>query len=730
MLKSGDILLARYRIVKLIARGGMGAVYEVRDERLKRSIALKETLISELDLPEAFLHEATLLANLSHPVLPKVFDHFAEGDGQYITMEYIPGDDLATLLQKRGKPFSESEVASWYNQLLDALEYLHAHTILHRDLKPANLKVKGNGGIILLDFGLAKGSAGHMSQHASHKSILGYTPVYAPLEQIRCEGTSASSDLYSLGATMYHLLTNTPPVDAQKRELGLLKTGHDPLRPLVEVRPDLSPRLAELLTQAMELESHKRPVSAAAMIVPQPHRPGQSARPSGLPDRGIDESEQPTVRVTEPVPRDDTSALPSGLPTQPVVPANLTAAEPFIPLASKSFLTKPVKLGLAISTAIVLMLVTWFAISRIAAKRANLAATPAGATFPLTAENQSLYGGIEIGAKGIKAVVLKVDSSKDGYEATTLKPMEAVNTTLMSGVAQTGKFSPEAIDETAKAVKTLYTEMQNKYRVATERIYIIGSSGLQKPGQYNSDVDNKDELVRKIEGATGRKMIFIDVDQEARDSIKETIPDEYLETAILVDIGSGNTKGGYHEGDFVPMNIPYGTVTFTDEVMKRGGTGNNFAPEAVKLRSELLVPALQNQVQRKAPLVRRGRVYLTGGIVWVMTTLLHPGSHDTYVKITADDINKFEKMALDKDPGLKKPDVSSIKDPKSLKVIQDAAGKFGPENLIAGAELLQAVSSEFELVNKDIYFRDTSEWGWLFTYVKLEAAEQKPGQGQ
>jgi serine/threonine protein kinase len=84
----------------------MGAVYEARDERLKRSVALKETLISENDLPRAFEHEATLLANLNHPALPKVFDHFAENDGQYIIMEFIPGDDLGKLLEQRGQPFS------------------------------------------------------------------------------------------------------------------------------------------------------------------------------------------------------------------------------------------------------------------------------------------------------------------------------------------------------------------------------------------------------------------------------------------------------------------------------------------------------------------------------------------------------------------------------------------------------------------------------------------------
>jgi Ppx/GppA phosphatase family len=275
-------------------------------------------------------------------------------------------------------------------------------------------------------------------------------------------------------------------------------------------------------------------------------------------------------------------------------------------------------------------------------------------------------------------------------------------------------------------VQELYAKMQTNYRVATERIYIIGSSGLQKPGQYRTDVDNKDELVRKIQTATGVKMTFIDVDQEAKDSIQETVPDQYLESAILIDVGSGNTKGGFHErGELLPMSIPYGTVSFRDAVMKQTGADKDFAPLAVKLRDELLVPALKKEVERHAPLVTRGRIYMTGGIVWVMANVLHPSNRDANVRIDSEDINKFEKMALTNDPGLKKPDLTGIKDQKVRDEINEAANEFQPDKLIAGAEVLQALSKVFEFANKDIYFRNSSEWGWLFTYVKRQAAGQQ-----
>lgn len=716
MLQPGDILVGRYRIVRPLARGGMGAVYEARDERLKRSVALKETLISEAHLPHAFEHEATLLANLNHPALPKVFDHFAENDGQYIIMEYIPGDDLEKLLQKRGQPFSIAEVESWYGQLLDALTYLHAHTIIHRDLKPANLKVRDNGGIILLDFGLAKGSAGYMTQ-ASHQSILGYTPVYAPLEQIRCEGTSPASDLYSLGATMYRLLTNTAPIDAQKRELTLLKTGRDPLRPLAEVRPDVPPQFAEMLTQSLKLEAGDRPASASAMTIASGHQVWSGAHPFKPSDTSrVDQKEQPTVLFDQATER-------AGQRT------SQAARKPMDPIA------KLVRPSLVIPAGLALLLLIWFAFTHISSNRGNVAATPSSSIIlPLTAENRSLYAGIEIGAKGVKATVLQVDTTKGTHEAKALMPVKTFNTTLMSGVAETGRFSPEAIDDTAKGVQKLFAQMRDQFKVATERIHIIGSSGLKKPD--GSDVENKDELVQKIQNATGTKMSFLDAEQEVRDSIAGTVPTEFLRTGILIDIGSGNTKGGYQEGNsgddqFVTMTLPHGTVSFTDEIAKRSGTADNFSQQAEELRTEILLPAFRQELGRKPGLINRRRVYLSGGIVWAMVTLLHPSNREANVNITADDINAFTQRALSADESLLNPTLSGIQDTKTRQEaeedVQRVKESFSPQNLVAGAELLQAAYSEFKLADKEVYFSryNSMGWGWLLTYIKSEASEEK-----
>jgi serine/threonine protein kinase len=269
MLSPNTVLQNRYRIVRQLGRGGMGAVYEAIDQRLSRTVALKETLVDSDELRRAFEHEARLLANLRHPALPKVIDHFIEGDGQYLVMEYIPGDDLADQLGKRGKPFPPGDVMRWTDELLDALDYLHSHEppIIHRDIKPHNLKLTPQGRIILLDFGLAKGVAGEMTRVGSGSgvSLIGYTPHFASLEQIQGERTSSRSDLYSLAATIYSLLTNTIPTDALKRATELINDEADPLRPLSSFNSNIPPEFSGVLTKALSLKPSERPASASAM---------------------------------------------------------------------------------------------------------------------------------------------------------------------------------------------------------------------------------------------------------------------------------------------------------------------------------------------------------------------------------------------------------------------------------------------------------------------------------
>ncbi|MEW6734104.1 MAG: protein kinase [Acidobacteriota bacterium] len=267
MLADNTVLQNRYLIIRLIAQGGMGAVYQATDQRLGSTVALKETFFSDEKLKRAFEREARLLAGLRHSVLPKVSDHFTEENGQFLVMEYISGKDLAELMSERGRPFSVEEVLHWSDHLLDALNYLHTQQppIIHHDIKPQNLKLTERSEIVLLDFGLAKGAPQTASLTTS--SVLGYTPQYAPLEQIQGAGTDARSDLYSLAATLYHLLTGMPPVDALARVASLVSGQPDPLRPAHQLNPSIPPQVAAVLMQAMAQNREQRPANAAIMRV-------------------------------------------------------------------------------------------------------------------------------------------------------------------------------------------------------------------------------------------------------------------------------------------------------------------------------------------------------------------------------------------------------------------------------------------------------------------------------
>ncbi|HEY2973472.1 MAG TPA: protein kinase [Pyrinomonadaceae bacterium] len=268
MLAAETVLQNRYRIIRLLGQGGMGAVYEAMDERLDTAVALKETLFADERLRKQFEREARLLARMHHPALPRVSDHFAEGEGQFLVMQFIPGDDLSQMMtRKQGKPFPADQVLMWGDQLLDALDYLHTQDpqIIHRDIKPQNLKLTSRGQIILLDFGLAKGQAGGVSLVTTSASIFGYTPNYAPLEQIQGLGTDARSDIYALSATLYHLMTAVKPPDALSRAAALVNGQPDPLAPAHEVAADIGPEVAGVLARAMSQNRDQRYPTAAAM---------------------------------------------------------------------------------------------------------------------------------------------------------------------------------------------------------------------------------------------------------------------------------------------------------------------------------------------------------------------------------------------------------------------------------------------------------------------------------
>ena len=267
MIESGTFLQQRYRIDKQIGQGGMGAVYVATDERFNSTVAIKETLCMDDNFRKAIEREARLLNSLKHSALPRVSDHFVENAGQFLVMEYIQGEDLYEILTRDKRAFPVDVVLVWADQLLDALDYLHNQTdpVIHRDIKPQNLKLTSRGQIVLLDFGLAKGNPTDAGMNTAAKSIFGYSRNYASLEQIQGTGTDPRSDLYSLAATLYHLMTNTPPDDALTRAMSVLGRKGDPLRPANQIDHAIPAGVAGVLQKALALDANDRPSSAAEM---------------------------------------------------------------------------------------------------------------------------------------------------------------------------------------------------------------------------------------------------------------------------------------------------------------------------------------------------------------------------------------------------------------------------------------------------------------------------------
>jgi serine/threonine protein kinase len=301
MLLVNQILHNRYRIMRQLGHGGMGAVYEVHDNVFDTTCALKEIMLDlskssnskqQEMLLRAFEREAMILAKIKHEVVPHVRDYFTQENRQYLVMELIEGKDLGELLEERKTPFPLEDVMRWMEQLLDGLDYLHTQNppIFHRDLKPQNLKLTPRGKIKLLDFGIAKGGTSEPpnSTTINNQTFVAATLNYSPIEQIfrvldpvfrevltqrfeariqavMQQNADARSDLYALGATVYHLLTGFLPLDALKRTIEVWSNKPDPLDHPTKLNSHIPPEISNVLLKAMELDHNRRYSSAIEM---------------------------------------------------------------------------------------------------------------------------------------------------------------------------------------------------------------------------------------------------------------------------------------------------------------------------------------------------------------------------------------------------------------------------------------------------------------------------------
>lgn len=255
LLESGTLLQERYQIMGTLGVGGFSSVYQARDMRfpdVTRLCAVKEMVHHNRSTKaqrlatNSFQREASILATLSHPAVPDVYDFFTEEDRSYLVLEYIPGNDLEALLENRTTPYAEETILDWALQICDVLAYLHSHkptAVVFRDLKPSNIMVDPNGRIRLIDFNIAKSFQGEV------KGTMIGTEGYSPPEQYRGL-SSPSGDIYALGATLHHLLTLKDPRDEAPFSFKD--------RPIPEHNTEVKPSFVAIIEKCLAYEASDR----------------------------------------------------------------------------------------------------------------------------------------------------------------------------------------------------------------------------------------------------------------------------------------------------------------------------------------------------------------------------------------------------------------------------------------------------------------------------------------
>lgn len=255
-LPKNRVLESRYRIEKLLTEGGMGAIYQGYDLKLDMQVAIKENSFQTPENIQQFEQEARILARLHHPNLPRVIDHFTYRKKQYLVMDFIAGKDLWELFQEQKKPLAEKLALDYVLQICEAVRYLHQQQppIIHRDIKPQNIKITPEGRAVLVDFGIAKIATQDGRTKTGAQAV---TPGFSPPEQYGGGmGTTPASDIYSLGATLYAIVTGHYPPDSIS-----LMAGGAKFQPARKLNSKLSRQVSQTIEHAMQLKQEERPSS-------------------------------------------------------------------------------------------------------------------------------------------------------------------------------------------------------------------------------------------------------------------------------------------------------------------------------------------------------------------------------------------------------------------------------------------------------------------------------------
>ncbi|HLI35995.1 MAG TPA: Stk1 family PASTA domain-containing Ser/Thr kinase [Streptosporangiaceae bacterium] len=294
----GRLLDGRYQVEALVARGGMAAVYLATDTRLDRRVALKvmhADLARDEDFVRRFIGEAKSVARLSHPNVVAVFDQGSDGQYLYLAMEYVPGRTLRDLLSERGR-FSPREALAIMVPLLSGLAAAHRAGIVHRDVKPENVLVTPDGGLKVVDFGVARALT--VGSQTRSGLIIGTVAYLAP-EQVTGTGADARTDVYAAGIVLFELLTGVQPYTAETPLAVAYKHVNSDVPAPSALAPEVPPAVDRLVAMATSRDPRWRPADADAFL--------QAARDTGL---AAPESGTAVLAADPGIPEHLTQALP------------------------------------------------------------------------------------------------------------------------------------------------------------------------------------------------------------------------------------------------------------------------------------------------------------------------------------------------------------------------------------------------------------------------------------
>jgi serine/threonine protein kinase len=445
----GSTIGGRYQVEALLGQGGMSAVYRAQDPNLRRPVAVKlihPHLSADPNFVSRFKEEAAAVAGLRHPNIVQVYDFNVDGDTYYMVMEYLIGETLQARLKRlneNGRKMSFSEAIHHCAQICDAAGYAHGHELVHRDIKPANIMLDLHGGAILMDFGIVKIIGGEY--HTSTGATVG-TAMYMSPEQIRSERIDDRSDIYSLGVTLYEMISGRPPYQADSAVSLMMMVLNDPLPDLREIRPGVPEELLEVVAKALRKDRSERfssmaemaaalgrinpealsasaaPVQAGAQRVETVKPAGQPSPAATLPDR-LPEPQKAAVSsegspAGEPVDRGDSrrERQPSTAIEKQRKPAALAAAprkdlKPVTQKAGRVNSWRVMLIGLGLLIILGAMAGAWILINARKAPSLQLSQISAS-LLPLNAQNAQ--SAVNLGTWEIDSNVVDIDFSPDG----------------------------------------------------------------------------------------------------------------------------------------------------------------------------------------------------------------------------------------------------------------------------------------------------------------------------